>query len=172
MAKKTQIIMIAMITALLAFAMTGCAGKPGSAAPGADQIANPWQYEVSSDDIQQMVNETFHVPDGAEDVVYGIMESQKLAEVQFEEDGISYCARMEPADEYTDISGLYYTWDVDTDDHVSDMDATYRRSINEDACIDNILFYDANKKMMYSISATAPDLDGFDLIAVAQEVFQ
>ena len=87
-------------------------------------------------------------------------------------DGVSYCARMEPADKFTDISGIYATWDTEESEEINGIDATYRRSITEEEWYDNILFYDPEKQMMYSISADAPDLDGFDLLPVAETVFQ
>ncbi len=170
--KKTQIVTTMAFLAMGAFLLAGCAGKKAEE-PEPIGMPNPWQYEVSPEDVQKMVNESFTVPEGAENVVYGIMESEKLAEVQFDLDGVSYCARMEPAKEFTDISGMYYTWDAEGVDQVNGLDAQERRYLSdEEEDADNILFYDADKQMMYSISATTPDLDGFDLVAVAETVFQ
>ena len=171
--KKTLIVTMMMLITLTAFSLTGCAGKSNAQAEPMAGMPNPWQYEVSPEDVQKMVNESFTVPEGAENVVYGIMESVKLAEVQFDLDGVSYCARMEPATEFTDISGMYYDWNADGVDQVNGIDAEEHRYISdEEDDADNVLFYDADKQMMYSISATAPDLDGFDLVAVADTVFQ
>ena len=171
--KKTLIVTTMMLITMTAFSLTGCAGKSNAQAEPMAGMANPWQYEVSPEDVQKMVNESFTVPEGAENVVYGIMESAKLAEVQFDLDGVSYCARMEPATEFTDISGMYYTWDAEGVDQVNGLDAQVRRAISdEEEDADNVLFYDADKQMKYSISAVAPDLDGFDLVAVADMEFQ
>lgn len=169
--KKTQIVTTMAFLAMGAFLLAGCAGKKAEE-PESIGMPNPWQYEVAPEEIQKMVNESFTVPEDAENVVYGIMESEKLAEVQFDIDGVSYCARMEPADKFTDISGIYATWDSEENEEINGIDATYRRSITEEEWYDNILYYDAAGKMMYSISATAPDLDGFDLMAVAETIFQ
>ena len=169
--KKTQIVTTMAFLAMGAFLLAGCAGKKAEE-PEPIGMSNPWQYEVSPEEIQKMVNESFTVPEDAENVVYGIMESEKLAEVQFDIDGVSYCARMEPADKFTDISGIYATWDSEENEEINGIDATYRRSITEEEWYDNILYYDAAGKMMHSISATAPDLDGFDLMAVAETIFQ
>lgn len=169
--KKTQIVTTMAFLAMGAFLLAGCAGKKAED-PQPIGMPNPWQYEVAPEEIQKMVNESFTVPEDAENVVYGIMESEKLAEVQFDMDGVSYCARMEPADKFTDISGIYATWDSEESEQINGIDGTYRRSISEEEWYDNILYYDAAGKMMYSISATAPDLDGFDLMAVAETIFQ
>ncbi len=169
--KKTQIVTTMVFLAMGAFLLAGCGGKKAEE-PEPIGMPNPWQYEVAPEEIQKMVNESFTVPEDAENVVYGIMESEKLAEVQFDMDGVSYCARMEPADKFTDISGIYATWDSEENEEINGIDATYRRSITEEEWYDNILYYDAAGKMMYSISATAPDLDGFDLMAVAETIFQ
>jgi len=169
--KKTQIVTTMAFLAMGAFLLAGCAGKKAEE-PEPIGMPNPWQYEVAPEEIQKMVNESFTVPEDAENVVYGIMESEKLAEVQFDLDGVSYCARMEPSDEFKDISGIYATWDSEESEQINGIDATYRRSISEEEWYDNILYYDAAGKMMYSISATAPDLDGFDLMAVAETIFQ
>ncbi len=171
--KKTQIATVLIVAAMTLCSLTACAGKAKQEDPQFAGMPNPWQYEVSPDEIQKMVNESFTVPEDAENVVYGIMESEKLAEVKFDLDGVSYCARMEPADEFKDISGMYYTWDVEDADQINGIDAQVRRAVSDDTeDADSILFYDADKQMMYSISATAPDLDGFDPMAVAQTIFQ
>lgn len=169
--KKTQIVTTIAFLAMGAFLLAGCAGKKAEE-PEPIGMPNPWQYEVAPEEIQKMVNESFTVPEDAENVVYGIMESEKLAEVQFDMDGVSYCARMEPADKFTDISGIYATWDSEESEQINGINATYRRSITEEEWYDNILFYDSDKQMMYSISADAPDLDGFDLLPVAETVFE
>lgn len=171
--KKTKIITTMTLIAMVVFSLTGCAKNSSTETEPMAGMPNPWQYEVSPEEVQKMVNESFTIPEGAENVVYGIMESEKLAEVQFDLDGVSYCARMEPAKEFTDISGMYYTWDAEGVDQVNGIDAEVHRYISdEEEDADNVLFYDADKQMMYSISATAPDLDGFDLVAVADTVFQ
>jgi len=133
-------------------------------------LANPMR-EVDKADIMNELGLEFKVLEGAKDVKYFII-NDITAEMDFtDENGIQYTARMQPTSEFTDISGLYYEWDSDMGCEVSYCDGEVKRHIGDEETIDLILWFDAAPGIMYSLSATGKDLDGFDIEAVAEHMF-
>ncbi len=78
--------MIIISTIAISLVLFGCAGKdtkPSTeetkevvAATEATEpvgLANPWKYGVTAEDVKNLVNREFPVPDGASEVSYGIM---------------------------------------------------------------------------------------------------
>ncbi|MCR4657003.1 MAG: hypothetical protein K5770_12350 [Lachnospiraceae bacterium] len=198
MKKKFYKIITASVVLTLMLSFTGCSGEAPaeltltekeSVTPEADvseekseeevtettettEVANPWRDDVSVEEVADLIGAQFIVPDGAENVSYRIMESDKLAEMDFELDGLSFCARMKPAEEFEDISGLFYTWDVEEDQDIYDTPGQIRRAVTEEETVDSCLWYDEVLGMMFSVSTSAEDLDGFDIVAVAQAMYQ
>ena len=178
-----------MMTACGGSADTGNAGNTGSdTAPASNEqeaaedvtdsggesslIGNPWQDNVSADDVYSLVNAYFIVPPAAANVTYRIMESEKLAEMDFELDGLKYTERMKPSDTFEDISGLYYEWDVDEEQDVAGSEGRARRAVTDEETVDSLLWLDKGMGMMFSLFTSDRDLDGFDIVAVAESMYQ
>ncbi len=115
--RKTSLFILA--AALLLAGFTGCNKNMGETVEQIQTeepfagMANPWKYDVSEQDVENLTGRAFTVPEGASEVAYGIMEQGKLGEMNFKLDGKSFCARMKPSEGFEDISGLYYEWDAE-----------------------------------------------------------
>lgn len=147
------------------------------------QIGNPWR-DGTEEEANQLVPALFKIPDGATDVKWSIMEDAdpsalpaEMAQAVFKIDELEYTARAQATgDDNTDISGLYYEWTVTDDITFSTwrdglMTGTYSRFIGDDTTIDLIRWYDVELGVSYSLSTEAKDLDGFDLQAIADMMY-
>lgn len=134
-------------------------------------IGNPWKDDVSADEVAGLVNARFIVPDGAENVFYRINESDRLAEMNFNLNGMEFSARMKPTESLEDISGLYYEWADELSGSVAGADAKFRSAVADAETLQNVLWFD-KKGMTYSLFTQDKDLDGFDITAVAEAVYQ
>ena len=155
-----------LIVLIMAFALV-C-----SAALAEAGMANPWA-ETTADGLMEKLGLQFGVPEGATDVRYRMMEAEKLAEMTFTWDDMEYTARIKPAAAFEDISGLYYSWEnVEEDDSVGGCPTWEARAEDGDRIVDLCLWYDAAPGLMYSLNTSGPDhLDGFDILAAAQQVY-
>jgi len=173
--------MIIISTIAISLVLFGCAGKDtkpmaeetketveDTEAKKTEGLVNPWKYDVTAEDVENLVNREFPVPDGASEVSYGIMESEKLAEMDFVLNGKHYTARMEPSKEFQDISGLYYEWDAEGVDKINGADAQTRIAFVDN--ISNVLWNDG--EMMYSVYTPYGDRDGYDLMAVVKGMYE
>ena len=133
-------------------------------------LADPWE-ETTAEELAQFPGVTFGVPEGAEDIQYRLLREDALAEMQFTWHDLHYCARIQPATEFVDISGLYYDWTNEMPCRISWCVGVDRRYIGEDETVDVSLWYDAGSQLMYSVSTSAPDLDGFDIGAAADRLY-
>ena len=93
-------------------------------------VANPW-VESTSGDIAEAIGATFGVPVGAEDVAYSLMPSENLAEMRFTLDGMEYTARIKPSEEFDDISGMYYEWEIEEPCVIAFMQGLVKRATEE-----------------------------------------
>lgn len=142
-------------------------------------MANPWQ----EGDKQSMLDATgieLDAPDGAEQVIYRYMTDGTMAELQFNYDGNDWTYRAQPAAEFTDISGMYYEWNEESDGEVSGRAAKFYAysDASEDAeTIDDVNYvmvvnwFDAVPGIMYSLSAEGKDLNGMDIQVYAEDIF-
>ena len=189
-------LVLILLTALFTVGMVGCnkaetapeantdasaeetaAGKDADEASnepeeGTAAIGNPWKDDVSADDVYDLVDAYFIVPDGAEHVLYRTLESQKLAEMQFSLDGLDFVARMKPTDAFEDISGMHCVWTVDDEQKVGPSDGRARRQITDEETSDSLLWRDDAMGIMFSLVTSAKDLDGFDIVGVAEQMYQ
>ena len=133
-------------------------------------MANPW-VETDAEGVMQAVGVSFGVPEGAENVVYRVLESESLAEMEFTWYGMDYTARIKPAGAFEDISGMYYEWEQDMDVTVGNCEGVEYRAEDEGMTFDVCLWYDVVPGLMYSVSTSGEDLDGFDIIAAAEQVY-
>lgn len=164
-------------TIALVFTMIFAAGCVGCTEKGADQVqaavtdgqnsgvVNPWQYDVSAQDVTDLTGKAFIVPEGAEDVAYAIMEEKKMGEMNFTLDGKKYTARMQPATDFEDISGLFYEWDENVTDSVAGFEALNRKNLADN--ISNVLWNDGN--IMYSLYTA--EGDGTDIVEIAGLIY-
>lgn len=136
-------------------------------------IANPWT-DCTREEMAAEIGIDMEAPAEAEDPAWSYMVSGEdvMGDLRFTAEGVRYCYRIAPAAEFTDISGLYYDWTIEDEDSVSYCDAATKRVITEDeGTIDLVLWFDVVPGVMYSLSAQADDLDGFDILAMAEELF-
>ena len=148
-------------------------------------MANPW-VEITEEEADTLCPRLFTAPEGAnvqawlkcDELGNPDEELGSVVQLSFELDGMDFTARAQyGAAEDADISGLYVDWTVGPDDvtlanwgegHMSGK--TYR-SINEDGYVDLITWYDVEIGIKYSLSVAAKDLDGFDIQAIAEQMY-
>ncbi|MCR5537776.1 MAG: YgdI/YgdR family lipoprotein [Lachnospiraceae bacterium] len=136
---------------------------------GGAGMQNPWT-ELTAEEAAQYIN--FAVPEGAENVVYRLMEAEgqePLAEVQFDLNGLSFNMREQRGAAATDdISGMYYDWTAQDGVNVwGSIPGSAYRYIGEDETADLLTWYIEEIGTSYALSTVAPSLDGFDIVAVA-----
>lgn len=185
--KKKLVLVLAAMT--ISTAAAGCAKHEKIATPvveettaateesteAADEtanMANPW-VTTDKEGLLAATGFDMEAPEGATDVIYSYMEGDMLAQMDYMLDGMIFVYRMQFADEFTDISGMEYTWDGEEDGTVSDRQAkyyVYTGSETEDG-IQMVNWYDAVPGVMYSLSAMGSDLDGMDIQAYAENIF-
>lgn len=137
-------------------------------------MANPWE-ESDSEDIFASLGIFVTPPEGASDVSFEKNMDESIAQMLFKLDepdpNMKYTYRVKKSEKFEDISGLYYDWDVDADCMVGACEGKTYRAFADGQTIDSVLWYDADEKLMYSVSTAAEDLDGFDLVAIAGMVY-
>ena len=133
-------------------------------------VANPWT-DTTREGMMEAIGLTLGVPEGATNVTWRMMKDPQMGELQFTWYGEDYTARVAPAEVFEDISGLYYEWDQEAACAVGRCEGVTRRAHAEGETVDVCLWYDALTGLMYSVSAAAPDLDGFDILAAAEQVY-
>ena len=156
-------------TVLVTLLLLCCAAGAENEAVG---LANPW-VETSEEELTAALGFAFAVPEGAENVTFRMLEAQQLGEMTFTLNGMDYVARIKPAEEFEDISGLYYEWGDPIEDTAVEGRQTWEaRAVDGERTVDLVLWYDAVPGLMYSLSTSAEnDLDGFDIIGVALQVY-
>ena len=142
--------------------------------PAAPQLANPWR-EITEAEAKELCPESFTVPEGASDVHWRAMDSAEpaaLVQLDFDLYGMSFTAREQvTGDPEADISGMYYDWTVQLDETLRNWNDTPCRSfrwIGEEGYADLCAWYDADSGTSYTVNVTSDDLDGFDLLAIAE----
>ena len=135
-------------------------------------IANPW-VELTAEQLTADSGLSFGVPEYAENIVYRYMQSGKLAEMQFTIDFDKYCARIQPANEPADISGMYYTWENEEPVTIGGCPGTLGQAQPDSADkVELCQWYNADKGLQYALSVHTPDFDGLDLTAVAEQIMK
>ena len=145
----------------------------GAEAP-AIGMPNPWTDTTVEDAVQELGFE-LGIPEGAEIAACRVLGEEQLLEVDFALDGMDYTARMKPSavvDEIEDISGLYYTWEHEEECEIGYAKGLIRLAKDGDQTIENCIWLDVVPGFVYSLCTSGEDLDGFDLIAIAEQVFK
>ena len=157
-------------------------------APPAEELiglANPW-HDITEDEAKELCIKSFSAPEGAENVHWSVMDALAdpngvpgaLVQLDFDLDGLSFTAREQvTGDEETDISGMYYDWTAEHEEGLknaedAEMTAHLFRFVGEEGYVDLCAWYDAEAGVSYSLSTAAEDLDGFDLLAVAEALLR
>lgn len=181
---KKMILVCSLLTAMV---FTACGNKEAdqtpkeqAAAPTVETeaeetevvgLANPW-VDTDAQGIIDALGFGFVVPMDAENVTYRMMKSEGLGEMDFTYANIEMTARMQSIDRFEDISGMFYEkWDVEEPAEIGYVQGYTKRTHDGNKTIDVCLWYDAVPGLMYSLTAEADDLDGFDISAIAIEMF-
>lgn len=150
------------------------AGEEEAAEAPAIGMANPWTDTTAEDALQELGFE-MGLPEGAEDAAYRVLADEQLLEMDFTLDGLDFTARMKPSaevEEIEDISGLYYSWENEEECEIGYAKGLLRQAKGDEGTIENCIWLDVVPGFVYSLSTSAEDLDGFDLTAVAEQVFR
>lgn len=134
-------------------------------------LANPWM-ETDPEGLMKTLGLQFEVPEEAEEVIYRMNESEQIAEMQFVLNDIPFNARIKPAGlEMEDISGMNYEWDYEKESNDRWFQEKIMRGRDGKDTVEVFLWFDIVPGLTYSLSCKAPDLDGFDITAVAEMVY-
>jgi len=136
-------------------------------------MGNPIE-EVSPEKIVEVTGSKAILPEGAKNPTY-LLISNELGEVRFTLDSakINMTLRSQKLDEFTDISGMYCEWQSEYGEHIGDYEAKIMNfSSDEEGDIRVYLWYDAENKVMYSLSAQADKLDHFDMYGIIVTMMQ
>ena len=162
-------------------ASEGATGKltilplPAETVPsGAAQLPNPWR-EISADEARALCPPGFAVPEDAQDVRWNVMEAgdEPLVQLDFRLYDMDFTARCQRSAAETDISGLYYDWIYQLDGPMrrwgdGSLVCHSFRTNTEEGWIELCTWYDPADGASRSLCVAAPDLDGFDLQAIAE----
>lgn len=148
-------------------------------------MANPW-VDITEKEANELCLRLFKAPEGANvqswlkcedlgDLDKGI---GPMVQLSFELDNLNFTARAQQgAAEDADISGIYTEWTVGPEDVTlanwggGNMAGKTYRAVNDTGYIDLITWYDIEIGIKYSLSVAAEDLDGFDIQAVAEQMY-
>ncbi len=142
-------------------------------------LANPWS-DITEEEANGLVPNLFSVPEGATNVTWSKMVAgdDVLVQVTFDLDGRTFTAREQSTatEEPSEISGLYYEWTVVDDVTLANwadgnMTGKDYRYIGNDKTVDLITWYDVETGYTYSLSTEDKDLDGFDIQAIAEAMY-
>lgn len=147
-------------------------------------MANPWRDCTEEEAWQNSAN-GFKAPEGATNVHWSMMEAADpnalpgtMVQLTYDLENAVITAREQavPGEEIVDISGLYYEWTVSDEGILANwaggnMPFKSYRYIGDNEYVDLIIWFDIETGYAYSVSAQAPDLDGFDIQAVAEQMY-
>ncbi len=157
--------------------------EAATAASSAAGIANPWR-DITEDEAYTYISNPISAPEGAENIVWSVNDSVAdpsgfpgpLVQLTFDLDDLSFTARQQmTGDSEADVSGVYYTWTVEDECTLANwaegaMPAKDYRYIGDEGYVDLITWFDYELGSAYSLTVSAPDLDGFDIQAVAEQM--
>nr|WP_297704327.1 hypothetical protein [uncultured Butyrivibrio sp.] len=148
-------------------------------------IANPW-VSITEDEAKEKCLRLFKAPEGAQVQDWlkceAIGDPDKgigpLIQLSFVWEGMDFTARAQQgASDDTDIAGNYVDWTVGPEEVTlanwggGNMTGKFYRSINDSGYVDMITWYDYEIGISYSLSVAAKDLDGFDIQAIAEQMY-
>lgn len=133
---------------------------------------NPW-VESDQAGVLENVGFTMTPPSGATNVTYQYLTTTGMGQMQYEYDGINWVYRIQPTNDFEDISGMYCEWDAETDGKVGAWDAKYMSRVSEEeGDVQVVNWYEIVTGVSYSLIAQSPDLDGIDIQVFAEEIYE
>ena len=148
-------------------------------------MANPW-VTITEDEAKELCLRLFKAPEGAqvqewlkcEDLGDPDKGIGPLVQLSFELDGMEFTARAQQgASQDADIAGNYVEWTVGPEEVTlanwggDNMTGETYRAITDTGYVDMITWYDTEIGISYSLSVAAADLDGFDIQAIAEQMY-
>jgi len=136
-------------------------------------MGNPIE-EVSPEKIVEATGSKAILPENAENPTY-LLVNNELGEVRFTLDSAKYnmTLRSQKLDEFTDISGMYYEWQSEYAESFGDYEGKLMNyNSAEEGDIRMYLWYDADNKVMFSLSAQAEDLSQLDMYGMITTMMQ
>jgi hypothetical protein len=138
-----------------------------------------WE-DLTAEQLAERSGLTFSLPEDAGNAVYLYLAGEDLAEVRFSRelaDGGKdvYCVRglmqtMENG-ELIDISGIYYDWtDVEKTGFGKCYGTFGRARTDGEAWVEQLLWYDPEGGIVYSMAVFTADSDGLDIVGVAEKI--
>lgn len=153
------------IIALAAMLAVCCAGNTDNPAAGngttekavpanTASIINPW-LEIDAQDAEKAAGFKLGIPPGAEKIIYRLLAANNMVEMQFIINGEKWTARTKPAEEYEDISGMYFKWKSETKNNILGLEGKELRTESEGKNILSGLWHDSKKSRMFSLSVSS-----------------
>ena len=133
-------------------------------------MANPWT-DTDREGFTEQLSLELDLPEGASDCAWRVLAAEGLGELDFTMDGQEFTARVKAADGFEDISGMYYEWEAEDDGWVAWCPAKICLAEDEGQTVELCLWYDEQAGTMYSVATSGADLDGFDILAVAEQLY-
>ena len=147
-------------------------------------MANPW-VKITEEEAKEYCPRLFKAPEGANVHDWMKLEGSEensgfedpLVQLDFELDGLEFFARAQSGiSDKEDISGMYLTWTDEEEATLANwgegrMPAKFYRSINDSGMADLMTWYDIEIGISYCLGVTSDDLDGFDIQAVAEAMY-
>jgi hypothetical protein len=140
-----------LLSLLMVFSLGACAAENGQTLP------NPAE-DATAEVILETLGITFNLPEGVSDASYSIItvdddQEHRMAQVEFTLNGQEICYRIQPAEELSDNTGMYFEWE-NTEENATVGTCPAILSWNEDAegiCC----WYDETTGLLYSVSVTS-----------------
>lgn len=168
-----------LLSLCFVFSLIGCKGdkttkEDSSSAPEVIGMPNP-MVSSSKADMEKKLGFYMGEPKDAQNIKYFIY-NKNLGEMQFKFGSVKMNARIKSETKFTDISGMYYTFEDEGDATVGTAavgtrEAKLYQHKGENETVQVLLWYDVVPGIMYSLSAVSKNLDGFDITAIANEVY-
>ncbi len=147
-------------------------------------MTNPW-VEITEEEAVANCNRLFRAPEGATVLGWSKLDGSEenssvdkpLIQLEFEMDGKIFAARAQDGVEQDmEQNGLYVEWTDEEEVTLANwgggqMPATIRRSVNDSGMVDLCAWYDIEIGINYTLSTAAEDLEGFDIQAVAEQMY-
>ena len=188
--KRITVLLCLSIMVVAVFAGCGKKAEPAVETAGEEEenqvgMGNPW-VDITEEDAVKLCTRLFKAPEGAKEQVWSKNENLgdpkknlgPLVQLRFVLDGMEFTARAQQgAADGDDISGIYAEWTAGPDDVTlanwggGNMSGKTYRSISDGEYTDLITWYDIEIGIKYSLCVTAKDLDGFDIQAVAEQMY-
>ena len=133
-------------------------------------MPNPWT-QTTAKELMDALGLQLGLPDGAMNVNWQMLKAEQLGEVQFTWKGVDYRARVAPTDDFEDISGVYFDWQVRESCAVGRCEGACLYGEGEDGARGLCLWFDERTGLMYSLSAAADDLKASNILSAANILY-